>query len=52
MKKNNGLKLTILVICIILISLISFVGIYKLQGGNIKNIMPEYTTSKELMEQD
>lgn len=48
MKKNNGLKLTILVICIILISLISFVGIYKLQGGNIKNIMPEYTTSKEL----
>lgn len=48
MKKNNGLKLTILVICIILISLISFVGIYKLQGGNMKNIMPEYTTSKEL----
>ena len=48
MKKNNGLKLTILVICIILISLISFVGIYKLQGGSIKNIMPEYTTSKEL----
>ena len=48
MKKNNGLKLTILVICIILISLISFVGIYKLQGGSIKNIMPEYATSKEL----
>lgn len=48
MKKNSALKLTILIVCIILISLISFVGIYKLQGGMIKNIMPDYLVSKEL----
>lgn len=48
MKKNTALKMTILVISIILISLISFVGIYKLEGGQIKNIMPEYTVGKEL----
>ena len=48
MKKNSALKLTVLIVCIILISLISFVGIYKLQGGMIKNIMPDYLVSKEL----
>lgn len=48
MKKNSALKMTILIVCIILISLISFVGIYKLQGGMIKNIMPDYLVSKEL----
>lgn len=48
MKKNSALKMIILIVCIILISLISFVGIYKLQGGMIKNIMPDYLVSKEL----
>lgn len=48
MKKNSGLKMAIIIISIILISLISFVGIYKQQGGSVKNIMPEYKTSKEL----
>lgn len=48
MKKNSALKMTILIISIILISLISFIGIYRLQGGMIKNIMPDYLVSKEL----
>ena len=48
MKKNSALKMTILIISIILISLISFIGIYRLQGGMIKNIMPDYFVSKEL----
>ena len=47
MKKNNALKMTILVISIILISLISFVGIYKTENGIMKNIMPEYSVGKE-----
>ena len=47
MKKNNALKMTILVISIILISLISFGGIYKTENGIVKNIMPEYSVGKE-----
>lgn len=48
MKKNSGLKLAILIIAIVLISLISFVGIYKLERGTMKNIMPDYLVGKEL----
>lgn len=48
MKKNGTLKMTIMVISIILISLISFVGIYTQKGGNLQNILPDYLVSKEL----
>lgn len=47
MKKNNALKMTILVVSIILISLISFVGIYKTENGIVKSAMPEYSVGKE-----
>lgn len=48
MKKNGALKMAIIVISILLISLISFVGIYKQEGGSFKNILPEYNLGKEL----
>lgn len=48
MKKNGTLKMTIMIISIILISLISFVGIYTQKGGNLQNILPDYLVSKEL----
>lgn len=48
MKKNGALKMAILVISILLISLISFIGIYKQEGGSLKNILPEYNLGKEL----
>lgn len=48
MKKNGALKMAILVISILLISLISYVGIYKKEGGIWKNILPDYLVGKEL----
>ena len=48
MKKNGALKLAILIVSIILIALISFVGIYKKDGSEIKNILPDYLLGKEL----
>lgn len=48
MKKNGALKMTILIISILLIALISFVGIYKQQGGSMENILPDYNLGKEL----
>lgn len=47
MRKNSALKLIVLVIAIVLVSLISFVGIYKLQNGQMVNIMPNYNLGKE-----
>lgn len=48
MKKNGALKMAILIISILLIALISFVGIYKQEGGSLKNILPDYHVGKEL----
>lgn len=48
MKKNGALKMAILIISILLIALISFVGIYKQEGGSLKNILPDYLVGKEL----
>lgn len=48
MKKNGALKMTIMIISIVLISLISFVGIYTQKGGSWQNILPDYQVSKEL----
>ena len=48
MKKNGALKMTIMIISIVLISLISFVGIYTQKGGSWENILPDYLVGKEL----
>ncbi|MBQ9298481.1 MAG: hypothetical protein IJ223_05605 [Clostridia bacterium] len=47
MKKNSTLKLIVLIVIVVLIALISFVGIYKLQNGQMVNIMPNYNLGKE-----
>ena len=48
MKKYKGMKFTLIILAIILLSLISFIGIYVQDKGQIKNIMPEYLLSREL----
>lgn len=48
MKKYKGMKITLIILTIILLSLISFIGIYVQDKGEIKNIMPEYILSREL----
>lgn len=48
MKKNNILKIAVLIIAVLLISLVSFVGIYKNDKGTMQNIMKEYTMGKDL----
>lgn len=48
MKKNKGLKITLVILTIILVSMISFVGIYVQDKNQMKNIMPEYLLSREL----
>ena len=48
MKKNNILKIAVLIIAVLLISLVSFVGIYKTDKGVMQNIMKEYTMGKDL----
>ena len=47
MKKNKTLKIIFFIIAILLITLISFVGIYKYDKGSMKNIMPDYELGKE-----
>lgn len=48
MKKNRGIKITLVILTIILLSIISFVGIYVQNKNQIKNIMPEYLLSRDL----
>lgn len=48
MKKYKGMKITLIILTIILLSIISFVGIYVQDKNQIKNIMPEYLLSREL----
>ena len=48
MKKNKGLKLTLIILFIILLSMISFVGVYVQNKGTMKNVLPEYLLSRDL----
>lgn len=48
MKNKNILKILVFIVVVILVALISFVGIYKYEKGEMVNIMPEYELSKEL----
>lgn len=48
MKKYKGMKITLIILTIILLSLISFVGIYVKDKNQIKNIMPEYLLARDL----
>lgn len=48
MKKFRGMKKTLIILTIILLSIISFVGIYVKDKNQIKNIMPEYLLARDL----
>ena len=48
MKQNKKLKLILMVLIIVLISIISFGGIYIENKGVMENVMPEYIMSREL----
>lgn len=48
MKKYKGMKITLIILTIILLSMISFIGIYVQDKNQIKNIMPEYLLSRDL----
>ena len=48
MKKYKGMKITLIILTIILLSIISFIGIYVQSKNQIKNIMPEYLFSRDL----
>lgn len=48
MKKIKGLKITVIVLLIILLSIASFIGIYVQDKNQIKNILPEYILARDL----
>lgn len=48
MKKFKGLKITVIVLLIILLSMVSFIGIYVQDKNQIKNILPEYILARDL----
>lgn len=48
MKKNKILKLTFIILVIILLSMVSFIGIYVQNKNEIVNILPEYLLAKDL----
>lgn len=48
MRKNKGIKLTLIILIIILLAMISFVGIYVQDKNEMKNILPEYMLGKDL----
>ncbi len=48
MKKYKGIKITLIILTIILLSMISFIGIYVQDKNQIKNIMPEYLLARDL----
>jgi len=48
MKKYRGMKITLIILTIILISLVSFIGIYVEDKNQVNNIMPEYLLARDL----
>lgn len=48
MKKYKGMKITLIILIIILLSIISFIGIYVKDKNQINNIMPEYLLARDL----
>jgi len=48
MKKNNKLKLVLVILIIVLVSMISFGGIYVQKKNKMDNIVPEYVLGKDL----
>lgn len=47
-EKTNRLKKSMLVLLIIMVSLISFIGIYQKQGNEMKNLIPDYILGSDL----
>lgn len=47
MKKNKALKLTLIILIIILLSIISFAGIYVQNKNTMENVLPEYLLSRD-----
>ena len=48
MKQNKKLKLTLIILLIVLVSMLSFGGIYVQNKGLIENKMPEYLLARDL----
>lgn len=48
MKKFKGLKITVIVLLIILLSMVSFIGIYVQDKNQVKNSLPGYILSRDL----
>lgn len=48
MKKYRGMKITLIILTIILLSMISFIGIYVQDKNQITNIMPDYLLARDL----
>lgn len=48
MKKNKGIKFTLIILSIILLSIISFVGIYVQNKNTFENVLPNYLLAKDL----
>lgn len=48
MKKYKGMKLTLIILTIILLSMISFIGIYVQEKNQMVNIMPNYLLARDL----
>ena len=45
---NRKLKITLTILLIILLSIISFAGLYVQKGKNMENILPEYKLGMDL----
>ena len=50
MKKGNAIKITLIISIVILLSLISFVGIYVKKVNKYENVMPDYKLGMDLGE--
>ena len=45
---KKGLKITLIIMCIILVSMISFAGIYKQDKNKMENIIKDYQLGTDL----
>ena len=48
MKNFKGFKITIIILLIILLSMVSFIGIYVQNKNQMENVLPEYILSNNL----
>ena len=47
MKQNNFLRILTIILIIVLLSIISFIGVYQKELNQYENILPEYKTGME-----